>query len=325
MLGCCAWAADPTHRTEGVLSVNLARLTSPVLLRGDDTHAYRDPTVIYRDGLFHLFYSFVPPPDPDGRIYWFTAVSSSPDLAHWTEPRLLTPKDQKLNYCSPGNVIRFGDEWVMCVTSYPIPGARKEGPVRCGDESARIFILRSKNLVDWSEPELLRVKGPDVPVTAMGRMIDPFLLEDREDPGKWWCYFKQNGASRAWSRDLKTWTFVGHFPCGENICIIRDGDEYVLFHSPKNGIGIKRATDLVNWRDEGLLTLGQRDWPWARDGRLTAGFVLDLRSEPAVGKALLFFHASAFPEQHLLGFWANCSVGLAWSDDLKHWSWPGGK
>ena len=30
------------------------------------------------------------------------------------------------------------------------------------------------------------------------------------------------------------------------------------------------------------MTLGQENWPWAR-GRLTAGFVLDLRSGPAVG------------------------------------------
>ena len=36
-----------------------------------------------------------------------------------------------------------------------------------------------------------------------------------------------------------------------------------------------------------MLTLGQKDWPWAQ-GRLTAGFVLDLRAEPSVRKSLLF-------------------------------------
>ena len=301
--------------------VDLTALTSPVLLRGDDTHAYRDPTAIYHDGEFHLFYTYNPPPDADGRIYWFTAVSTSRDLAHWTEPRLLTPKDQTRNFSSPGNMIRFGDQWVLCLQTYPVPGALKDGPTRYGDDTARLFLMRSTNLVDWSAPELLRIKGPDVPVEKMGRMIDPCLIEDRDDPGKWWCFFKQNGASRSWSRDLKAWTFAGHFPCGENTCIIRDGDVYVLFHSPTNGIGIKRSKDLINWRDEGLLTLGQQDWPWARNGRLTAGFVLDLRRDPAVGKALMFFHASAFTEK-TRGFWANCSLGLAWSDDLKNWSWP---
>ncbi len=300
--------------------VDLTALTSPVLLRGDDIHAYRDPTAIYHNGEFHLFYTYNPPPDADGRIYWFTAVSTSRDLVSWSEPRLLTPKDQSLNFSSPGNVIRFGDEWVLCLQTYPTPGFRKAGPVQFGDASARVFIMRSRDLVEWSAPELLRVKGPEVPRAEMGRMIDPFLIEDRDEPGKWWCFFKQNGASRAWSRDLKTWTFAGSFPAGENTCIIREGDEYVLFHSPKNGIGIKRSKDLATWRDEGVLTLGKRDWSWARNGRLTAGFVLDLRRDPAVGKALMFFHASAFPEQSG-GFTANCSLGLAWSDDLKNWSW----
>ena len=42
-------------------------------------------------------------------------------------------------------------------------------------------------------------------------------------------------------------------------------------------------------RDDGVLTLGQEGWPWAEE-RLTAGFILDLRDDPAVGRCLLFFH-----------------------------------
>ena len=69
--------------------------------------------------------------------------------------------------------------------------------------------------------------------------------------------------------------------------------------------------------------LGQPTWPWAQ-GRLTAGFVLDLRTEPAVGKALMFFHGSDFPEKDPRGGFDNfASIGLAWSDDLKTWAWPG--
>jgi hypothetical protein len=101
-----------------------------------------------------------------------------------------------------------------------------------------------------------------------------------------------------------------------------------MFHSPKNGIGMKRSMDLKNWRDvggsttkedTGLITLGQKDWPWASQ-RLTAGFVLDLRNDPRVGKYLMFFHAEP-PE----GFRKYASLGLAWSDDLLHWDWPGKK
>jgi hypothetical protein len=152
-------------------------------------------------------------------------------------------------------------------------------------------------------------------------MIDPFLLQDKDDPGKWWCFYKQNGVSMSWSRDLATWTYAGRIKGGENSCVIVDGGEYVLFHSPGNGIGVKRSRDLKEWRDAGLLTLGQKDWPWAK-GRLTAGFVLDLRREPRVGKAVMFFHGSG-PEDERTMFDNYASLGLAWSTDLATWDWPG--
>ncbi len=182
--------------------------------------------------------------------------------------------------------------------------------------------MRSRDLENWSEPELLRVKGTDVPQEKMGRMIDPFLLEDKDEPGKWWCFYKQNGVSMSWSRDFKVWTYAGKTSAGENPCVIVDGNNYVLFHSPANGIGIKRSTDLQAWRDEGLLKLGQKDWPWAR-GRISAGFVLDLRRDSRVGKALMFFHGSDFPEKDPRGGFDNlASIGLAWSEDLQNWNWP---
>jgi hypothetical protein len=182
--------------------------------------------------------------------------------------------------------------------------------------------MRSQDLETWGKPELLRVKGPDVPREKMGRMIDAYLLADKNDPGKWWCFYKQSGMSRSWSRDLQTWEYAGRTSAGENACVIVDGGDYVLFHSPSNGIGVKRSRDLERWRDEGVLTLGQKTWPWAQ-GRLTAGYVLDLRDEPAVGKALLFFHGSDYPEMDPRGSFDNfASLGLAWSNNLKDWAWP---
>ncbi len=85
---------------------------------------------------------------------------------------------------------------------------------------------------------------------------------------------------------------------------------------------MKRNADLKTWKNAGLFTLGQKVWPWAQ-GRLTAGFVLDLRSDPKVGKTLLFFHGSDFPEADPRGGFDNfASLGLAWSDDLQNWHWP---
>merc|ERR1712046_321731 len=116
-------------------------------------------------------------------------------------------------------------------------------------------------------------------------------------------------------------------PAGENVCVIVDEQEYLMFHSPANGVGMKRSTDLQNWKDLGVLTLGQASWPWAA-GRLTAAFVLDLRLDKTFGKALMFFHGSAYPENDPRGgFDTFASLGIAWSDgnDLMHWSWPGKK
>ena len=48
------------------------------------------------------------------------------------------------------------------------------------------------------------------------------------------------------------------------------------------------------------LICGGHRWPWAT-GRLSAGFVLDLRDDPAVGKALMFFHGSDYPENDARG------------------------
>jgi hypothetical protein len=296
--------------------IDFSAIPSPILFSGDATTAYRDPAAIYYNGWFYLYFTVMKIEGP-GQNYGYTAWSKSQDLVQWTDPKIFTPRDQNLNYESPGDVIRYGDDWVLCLQTYPRPNGAKIGNGNC-----RIWIMRSKDLENWGPPELLQVKGPDVPQEQMGRMIDPFLIQDKDDPGKWWCFFKQKGISLSWSRDLKTWTFDSHISAGENPCVIMDGGDYVLFHSPGNGIGVKRSKDLKTWTNEGVLTLGQKDWPWAQ-GRLTAGFVLDLRKDPRVGKALMFFHGSTYKESDPRGGFDNfASLGLAWSDDLKNWTWP---
>lgn len=300
--------------------IDFSAIKSPIILKGDETTAFRDPACIYHNGVFRLFYTYNLTED-DGKAYWFTAFSKSRNLIHWTEPKIITPKDRNLNFASPGNVIRYGDEWILCLQTYPTPKGEKYG-----NENCRVWIMRSRDLENWGPAELLRVKGPDVPFEKMGRLIDAYLIEDKNEPGKWWCFFDDNAANMSYSYDLKTWTYFNRIEAGENVCILVDGDEYLMFHSPKNGIGMKRSKDLKNWRDvgrettkhsTGSITLGQKDWPWASQ-RLTAGFVLDLKDDPRVGKYLMFFHGE--PPG---GFSKYASLGLAWSDDLVHWDWPG--
>jgi hypothetical protein len=155
----------------------------------------------------------------------------------------------------------------------------------------------------------------------MGRMIDPFLIEDADDPGKWWCFYKQNGVSMSWYYDLKHWNYVGRRNAGENVTVIRQGDEYVMFHAPVNGIGIKRSKHLSQWgADEKLLVLGQEQWPWAKS-RVTAATVIPLKEKKCVGKYLMFFHGARIKgDQPAHG---QASLALAWSEDLVTWHWPG--
>jgi len=155
-------------------------------------------------------------------------------------------------------------------------------------------------------------------------MIDPYLIPDKDVHDRWWCFYKQNGASMSYSDDLKTWTYFGNVEAGENVCVLIENDEYIMFHSPSNGVGIKRSKDLQNWTDHGLLTLGQKDWPWAQ-GRLTAGHVLNLRHEPGIKKYIMFFHGTSpegKAEQETHG---HSCLALVWSDDLINWEWPKGE
>lgn len=78
--------------------------TKTLLLRGDDTHAYRDPAVYYKDGIYRLYMTLVET-EPDGGVYMYIAESRSTDLIDWTAPKKLTVRDQSKNFSSPGNII----------------------------------------------------------------------------------------------------------------------------------------------------------------------------------------------------------------------------
>lgn len=315
-----ALLAGAVNAAQPSLAETLDRIPEVRILKGDSRTAYRDPAIWFEDGTYHLFFTLVET-EADGAVFSYVAKVESRDLIHWTTPRKLTPRDGMKDYSSPGNVVVDGEERVLCFQSYPRPGNRDDGVVRYANQTARLYTMRSRDLREWSAPELIRVKGPEVAEADMGRMIDPYLLRDRQ--GMWWCFYKQRGASISRSTDLRNWTPVGRTEAGENVCVLDAGDRYVMFHSPTNGVGRKVSTDLVHWQDEGgVETLGQAQWQWAA-GRLTAGAVLDARKIPGVGKYLLFFHGSGPRSEREGDFDRNASIGLAWSDDLVNWSWPG--
>ena len=286
-------------------------LCSSRIISGDDAHAFRDPAVIYKDGVFRLYCTYTEV-EETGDVYMYTVLLRSRDLVHWSKPEKLTPRDKALNYSSPGNIVEHDDRYVMCLQTYP----RNNGE-KYGNEQARIFTMTSYDLDRWDAPQLIPVKG-EIPLSEMGRMIDPYLVWD-EKSGVWNCFYKQNGISYSVSRDLVHWEYSGNISGGENVCVIQKDGRYYMFHSPDNGVGIKVSEDLVHWEDTGtVLTFGQSVWPWAK-GRITAGFVLPYEED---GRTLylLFFHGSG-PEDESIYFDTHASIGLAWSSDLCHWEW----
>ena len=299
----------------------LEDIGSPIIFQGDERTAFRDPAVLYHNERFYLFFTLVK--TEEGKIFSYTACSDSRNLRNWSPIKILTPKNQNLNYSSPGNVIQKDGKWILCLQTYPRPGYVTDQEIRYGSPDARIFIMESDDLKDWDNPQILKVKGTEVPEKEMGRMIDPYLIEDIDEKGKWWCFYKQNGVSMSYTYDFKEWVFYGNTNSGENVCVIKQGNEYIMLHSPSNGIGIKRSSDLKNWTDfGGLITLGQKEWNWAK-GRITAGTVVDLRSLPEIGKYLMFFHGSGPKKENEGDFDKNSSIGVAWSNDLMNWEWTG--
>ena len=311
-IGCAASGANPN-----TASIDFDAISSPIIHRGDAAFAYRDPAAHYHDGVFRIFHT-LHHRDPDGHYYVYMAVTKSTDLVHWSKPKTLTPRDLKLNFSSPGNIVRHGGKWVICLQTYPTPGDETFGTA-----DARIWTMTSDDLDNWSQQQMIRVKGPDTPVKDMGRMIDPYLLRDKDNPDRWWCFYKQHGVSMSYSDDdMKTWTWHGRTDCGENVCVLVEKGRYLILHSPGNGIGFKESTDLETFKDVRHVTLGQTDWPWAQ-GRLTAAHVLDLRAEPRVGKYLMFFHGASKSGHAQHRAHGHASLALAWSDDLIDWQWGG--
>ena len=282
-------------------------LPSSHIIKGDATHAYRDPAAILKDGLLHIFMTLVET-EEDGGVYMYLAATETEDLQHFTPIRRLTVRDRSKNFSSPGNIVRWEDRYIMCLQSY----CRENGE-KYGNEGCRIYFSESTDLYEWSEPYPVMLKG-DTPVSELGRMIDPYLIYDKKTE-LWSCFYKQSGVSRSVSRELRRFEYRGHIDGGENVSVVEaDGGDYML-HSPKNGIGLKFSKDLEQWEDVGeLLTLGQSEWEWAR-GRITAGTVVKL------GEVyLMLFHGTG-PKDEETVFDTHAGIGVAWSYDMKRWHW----
>lgn len=299
---------------------DLSRIKSPIVFAGDSVTAYRGPAILFHDNRFYLF--FTKTEIVGDSIFTFAAQSESSDLLNWSEPRRISPLDREKSFCGPGNVVRVRDQWIMCLHSYPRPGYVVSEMPRYANSTARIYIMRSKDLSTWSAPELLKLKGPDISEENMGRMLDPYIVQDKDDHNKWWCFYKQRGVGMSYTYDFENWIPYGTTRVSERVCVLTENNEYILFNSPRNGIAIKKSRTLQNWANWGnLITLGQEKWEWAK-GRITAGTVINLKHIDGINAYVMFFHGSGPLTEGEGDFDKNSSIGIAWSTDLIKWSYP---
>jgi hypothetical protein len=293
------------------MAIDWNSATNPFLDLCPEVYA-RDPLLHYHDGVFRCFHTAAE--QHDGNYRLFLDVTQSTDLIHWSAPTRLTTSE--LGFSSPGSIIQVGDEWVMSVQSYPIPEGQKHA-----DETARLWLMTSLDLDNWSDPEPIKPDGAQVNWTESHRQIDPCLIEH---DGRYWCFYKTGGRlGLLVSDDLEHWVEAspdrpvlgpGDTPDHsgvENPCVVRDGDGFTMFFAPcrqGRGIGVARSDDLLHWYDVRYLDFPSL--PWA-DGGPTAAMVADLRD--VCDKWVMVFHGER-PGPHA------AALGIAYSDDLEHWT-----
>ncbi len=292
------------------MNVIWSHIRNPVLDREPAVSA-RDPAMVLHDGVVRCFHTAVERGQGSYRL--FVDVAESTDLAHWSNLRRLTRST--LNFSSPGNVLRVGDRWLLCIQSYPIP----PGEVY-GSEESRLWLMASHDLVNWTEPRPLAPQGCRACWSKSRRQVDPYIMTH---DSRYWCFYKTDGClGLLVSTDLANWQEASpgrpvlsrdDTPDGstvENPCVVFDGREFVLFFSPcrrGRGIGVARSDDLLHWR--GVRYLELPPLPWAPGGP-TAAFVADWR-EP-FGRWIMAFHGERDAPH-------RAALALARSDDLEHW------
>jgi predicted GH43/DUF377 family glycosyl hydrolase len=259
------------------MNFDYAAVSRPLWFRDDVD--LRDPAVFVHDGTAYLYFTHY-----DFRQKrWHVGLSETQDFREFSPIRLVTPE----GYASPGNVLRVGDEFVLCYQQY------REFP-------HTLCIARSRDLREWSSPEVIFNTGTENRWNADGRVIDPFLVES---DGCYYCYYvgsdrwgKSSGHNYlgvAVSADLVTWTdlspdepvigvdYPWEEPDGnENNCVLwHDGRWVMLYSASLRNQKIAWATsdDLLHWEKQGLC-----DVPVLPGTEVKAGapFVIEGLGEP---------------------------------------------
>ena len=275
----------------------------------------RDAAILWHDGELHCFFTG----SYQGKETFYSHIEHirTRDFATWE--RCPDVVSEPPIFWSVGNVIRAHGEWVLCMQDYRVPPGEKWA----GDD-ARLWLVKSPDLMTWGTPVCMRPEGCTVNWRPTRRQVDPFLVEH---DNRYWCFYKGGGLGLLVSDDLAHWEEAcpdrpAFAPSDtpdngtvENPCVVRDGDEFVLFFVPMRagGIGMARSRNLVQWHDCRYLDFPRA--PWMNGCKPNAPMVIDTRAD--LGVWLMVLH-SAEPE----GVPHTGSLGLAWSTNLIDWACP---
>jgi predicted GH43/DUF377 family glycosyl hydrolase len=272
----------------------------------------RDPALVYANDRLYCFYSAV-----EYRFFrytFFLDMISTTDLVDWTTPRRVL--HSSTGFSSPGNLLFIKNRWIMVLQTYPIPWGRLYA-----NDSARLWIIESQDLIHWSVPRMLVPNGAQVRWSHSHRQIDPYLVEFNDE---FYCFYKTGGQlGLLRSSDLVNWNealqdrpvfAASQTPDRvsiENPCIIKKNNQFLMFFSPcrpGRGIGVAFSEYLLNWTDAQYLDFPV--FPWAYGGP-TAPMVIDLMQQ--TGHYLMAFHGDRKPPH-------GAALGMVWSRDLFKWS-----
>ena len=100
--------------------VSFSAITSPIILRGDATTAYRDPAAIYHQGWFRLYFTMVEI-EPDEQPFSYTAWSKSRDMVNWTEPVVFTRAISRSTTAAPATSFGMATNGSYVCRPIPVP------------------------------------------------------------------------------------------------------------------------------------------------------------------------------------------------------------
>jgi len=268
-------SAEPAPAPVPDSSQDFSQLRNPVWTTRDNL---RDPSVYKAADGYHLYYSRYAADLNWGRASaWSVREVVTRDFVHFDKDHAVTPD----GYASPGDVVFWGDRFVLPYQHYPSP-------------PKQLYFSESRDHASWSAPQPFLAEALALPWNTEHRAIDPTFVIDGDTLH---CFFvgsaqvpdpaggkpiRANLLGHAITRDpaLKDWTILTmdhpligtseRAPDGvENIAVFRTGTDWTMIYSEglaHQHIALATSPDLMKWTPQGRIELPMQNWMQARYG-----------------------------------------------------------